>query len=335
VTEGPLRLAVVGCGRMGRRHVAASASASGVRLVAVADPVPGAAAAAAPPGVAAVQEAAALLGGDDVDAVVIAGPTPLHVPLSLAALEVGKHFLLEKPVGFEPAAIRSLGAEAQRRRLTFAVGYWRRHAWPYRLARDLLDSGAIGTPQLVRASQWDAESPPASFCDPAVSGGIEIDCGVHELEITAWIFGSAVRTVAAAGTYGPDPAIEAVGDVSSAVGLVTTASGRVATIDLARTAGYDDAMRTEIVGSSGVLLIDAGGSGSLHVGDRAGLRPVPGPEPSVDVWDDALVRQLEAFARACSGDPAGIVGADTAAATLEAGLAFRAARRSGTIERVG
>jgi myo-inositol 2-dehydrogenase/D-chiro-inositol 1-dehydrogenase len=332
----PTRLAVVGCGRMGRRHIAAAVLARGVSLVAVSDPAPGAAASAAPPGVEAVEDAAGLLARGDVDAVVIAAPTPLHVALCRAFLEAGTHVLVEKPVGFDPGAIRSLGVEAEGRALTLAVGYWRRHAWPYRRARELLDAGAIGDPQLVRACQWDATSPPASFCDPAISGGIEIDCGVHELDVAAWLLGSPLASVAAAGTSGPDPAVEAVGDVSSAVGLVTTASGRVATIDLARTAGYDDVMRTEVVGSAGVLLLEAGGAGSLQLGDEGGLRSVAGPEPAVDVWDDALVRQLEAFARACRGgaEP-DVVRAAAAAANLEAGLAFRAARLSGTVEHVG
>ena len=83
------------------------------------------------------------------------------------------------------------GAESDRLGLGLHVGFWRRHAWPYREARRLLAEGVIGEPRLLRLAQWDAEPPPAGY-DPAVSGGIEVDCGVHECDLAAWLCGSPV-----------------------------------------------------------------------------------------------------------------------------------------------
>src|SRR5436190_17357819 len=95
--SNPIRLAVLGAGRMGRRHIAATAHSGGVELVAVCDPVPGTADDAAPAGVATAPGLADL--GTAVDAVVIAAPTPLHVPLAEEALARGLDVLSEKPVG--------------------------------------------------------------------------------------------------------------------------------------------------------------------------------------------------------------------------------------------
>src|SRR5919198_1539776 len=104
--SNPIRLAVLGAGRMGCRHIAAAARAR-VELVAVCDPVPGAADDAAPAGVTTAN------GLDDldvpVDAVVIAAPTPLHLPLAEEAFARGLDVLSEKPVGFDPAGIERLG----------------------------------------------------------------------------------------------------------------------------------------------------------------------------------------------------------------------------------
>jgi predicted dehydrogenase len=319
--SNPIRLAVAGAGRMGRRHIAAAAHAAGVELAAVCDPVPGAAEAAAPPGVATARSLDVLQ--TTVDAVVIAAPTPLHTSLADQAIGMGLDVLSEKPVGFDPGAIERLGERAAAAGRVLAVGFWRRVAWPYVEARRLVAEGAIGTPTLMRACQWDADLPPLEFCDPAVSGGLEVDCGVHEIDLARWFLGSEIAHVSATGTAG---ALAAVGDAESVAALAATTAGQAVTIDLARTCRYDDDVRTEILGPEGALLIDARGAGGLRHGDRFGLRDVPGPDG--DVLELALAAQLERFAAACAGEPPHATAADAARA-LEAGQAMRRSRLAG------
>jgi myo-inositol 2-dehydrogenase/D-chiro-inositol 1-dehydrogenase len=184
----------------------------------------------------------------------------------------------------------------------------------------------------MRLSQWDSEPPPPAFCDPAVSGGLEVDCGVHELDLAAWLLGSPVAHVSAAGAPGA-PAIEAVGDVEALVALAVTAGGAPVTIDLARSVRYGDDVRTEIVGAHGALLISAVGAGSLALGDSSGLTSQP--VLSDHVLDDALAAQADCFARAIGGhrDPA-LPGAAASAHALAAAQAMRRARLSGAVETV-
>jgi myo-inositol 2-dehydrogenase / D-chiro-inositol 1-dehydrogenase len=319
--SNPIRLAVLGAGRMGRRHIAAAAHAGGVELVAVCDPVPGAADDAAPTGVATAHGLDDL--GVSVDAVVIAAPTPLHTTLAEAALDRGLDVLSEKPVGFDPAAIDRLGERAGAAGRVLAVGFWRRTAWPYAEAQRLLAEGAIGTPTYLRSSQWDADLPPLAFADPAVSGGIEVDCGVHEADLARWFLGCEIAHVAATGTPG---ALAEVGDAETVAALAVTTAGQAVAIDLGRTCRYDDDVRTEILGSEGALLIDARGRGGLRQGDRYGLRDVPGPEG--DVLELALVAQLDRFAEACRGGEPHATATDAARA-LEVGQAMRRSRLAG------
>jgi myo-inositol 2-dehydrogenase/D-chiro-inositol 1-dehydrogenase len=317
---------------MGRRHARALARSRATRLVAVCDPVRAAAEAAAAPGVAVHEHVDDVLADRSIAGVLIAAPTPLHDTLVERALVAGKHVLCEKPLTLDVRRDVALGRLAEDLGLVLQVGFWRRFAWPYREAARLLDEGAIGEPRLVRAAQWDAEPPPPAFCDPAVSGGIEVDCGVHELDIAAWLLGSPIARVSASGTPG-DPAIEAVGDVEALAGLAVTASGVPVTIDLARSVRYGDDVRTEIVGARGAILISAVGAGSLAVGDATGL--VSMPLASDDVLDDALAAQADAFAGAVGGthDPA-LPGAIESAHALAAAQALRRARRSRAIEIV-
>jgi myo-inositol 2-dehydrogenase/D-chiro-inositol 1-dehydrogenase len=326
------RIALIGAGRMGRAHARALARCEHATLVAVVDPVSGAAEDVAPEGAAVHHEIAAVLADHSIDGVLIAAPTPLHDRLVEHALGAGKHVLCEKPLTLEVHRDVELGRLAESLGLVLQVGFWRRFAWPYREAARLLAEGAIGEPRLMRLSQWDSEPPPSAFCDPAVSGGIEIDCGVHELDLAAWLLGSPIAHVSAAGTHG-DAAIEAVGDVEASAALAVTAGGTPATIDLARSVRYGDDVRSEIVGAHGALLISAIGRGSLHVGDAAGLRETPSV---IDlVLDDALAAQAECFARAIEGqrDPV-LPGASESAHALAAAQAMRRARLTREVELV-
>ena len=320
-------LALVGAGRMGATHLRALPRTRGVQLRAICDPSPAARSLGAGAGVPVDAELARTLGRADVDAVLIAAPTPLHEPLVAAALAAGKHVLCEKPLTFDPVADLRLAAAAERAGLFLHVGFWRRHAWPYREARDLIASGAIGEPRLLRLAQWDAEPPPAAFCDPAVSGGIEVDCGVHECDLAAWLCGSPVVEAFARGAP-TGGAIAAVGDVESLAGLLVLAAGQPIALDLARTAAHTDIVRSEIVGAHGSLICEAHGAGSLLVRQAAGQRQVV--PPTDDVLLDALARQIDALAGAVAGAPVPDAALPCdATAALRAAHALRESRTAG------
>jgi myo-inositol 2-dehydrogenase/D-chiro-inositol 1-dehydrogenase len=327
-----LELALIGAGRMGRNHARALARCEETRLVAVCDPVRAAAEAAAPEGARVLEQVDELLADHAIGGVLIAAPTPLHDGLVERALVAGKHVLCEKPLTLDVARDVALGRLAEDLGLVLQVGFWRRFAWPYREAARLIAEGAIGEPRLIRACQWDSRPPPAAFCDPAVSGGLEIDCGVHELDLAAWLLGSPIAHISAAGTHG-DPEIEAIGDVEALAALAVTADGSPATIDLARSVRYGDDVRTEIVGAHGALLVSAVGRGSLVLGDENGLATVS--NPSDDVLDDALAFQADTFARAVAGSrhPA-LPGPRESSHALAAAQAMRRARLSRAVEPV-
>jgi myo-inositol 2-dehydrogenase/D-chiro-inositol 1-dehydrogenase len=329
VTTG---LALVGAGRMGARHLGSLARVRNAELRAICDPAPAAAVLGERAGVPVDRELAHTLRRDDVEAVLIAAPTPLHESLVSAALAAGKHVLCEKPLTFDAEADLRLAADAERHGLVLHVGFWRRHAWPYREARRLLGEGAIGAPRMLHLAQWDAEPPPPAFCDPAVSGGIELDCGVHECDLAAWLCDSPVAEAFARGAP-TSTAIAAVGDVESLAGLLVLAAGQPVLVDLARTAAHVDIVRSEIVGARGSLICEADGAGRLRVRQDAGVRDLP---PSTDdVLLDALARQIDALA----DEVTGIRAADAArpadaAAALRSALALRESRRSGAPVRV-
>lgn len=302
---------------MGRQHRAAAASVAEVEIVAVVDPALG-----------PRPTFEDILGAPDVDALLIAAPTPAHDALVRAALHAGKHVLCEKPLTLDPDADGALGALAAARGLILQVGFWRRFAEPFTRLRDILASGRIGPPRALRAAQWDASPPPPAFCDAAVSGGLEIDCGVHEFDLARWLTGTEISAVAAVSPPAL-PMLCDVGDVDTAMGLARLAHGQAMTIDLTRVAAHRDSIRTEIIGDCGAAIVEFTDAGSLcvrHGDDLQVLALAPDP------IGRALAAQMRAFAGAVrTGCPAADAAtADDAAAALRAARAMRDARARGT-----
>ncbi|MEL7209573.1 MAG: Gfo/Idh/MocA family oxidoreductase, partial [Actinomycetota bacterium] len=136
MTSGnPVKLAVVGVGAFGNKHLDAVAQIPDAEVVLVADPVEAAARkVGAERGVARIEtDLDAVLAHDDVDAVILATPTQVHAEQAIACLEAGKHVEVEIPLCDNLADGRAV-VEAQQRAGKVAVcGHTRRfnpsHQW--------------------------------------------------------------------------------------------------------------------------------------------------------------------------------------------------------------
>ncbi|HZC27145.1 MAG TPA: Gfo/Idh/MocA family oxidoreductase, partial [Actinopolymorphaceae bacterium] len=147
----PLRLAVVGCGRIAQvAHLPAIVKATGVELAGVSDPSPTLCAGVSGRyGVAGFTDTAELL-AQPTDAVLLAVPDRLHVPLGVQALQAGKHVLVEKPAADTSAGAVRLADLAVRHSRKLQVGAMRRHDLGLAYARAAMP--AIG--DVLSVSSW-------------------------------------------------------------------------------------------------------------------------------------------------------------------------------------
>jgi len=114
--DGLIRLGVIGCGGFGLFALQHFTQVPGVKLAGMAGTHrPAALAAAARFGVESVDDVGELLGRDDVDVVYIATPPFLHYRQALAALQAGKHVIVEKPLALTVAQADELLAVARQR----------------------------------------------------------------------------------------------------------------------------------------------------------------------------------------------------------------------------
>ena len=210
--QEPIRLGVVGVRSIGLNHVACAAETGGVECVAVADRDPTRLRRAADEfGVErCFTDAAELIDRSDVDAVVLAVPNALHAPLAVAALEAGKHVLVEKPIARRVAEAGPMVAARDAADRVLMVGMNMRFAGRGPAFRHAVAAGGIGEVRQVRA-RWLRRRPHAGIWDrgdwmhdPAASGGGPVlDLGVHVLDLALYLIGMpTVRTVSGHCTRG-------------------------------------------------------------------------------------------------------------------------------------
>jgi predicted dehydrogenase len=321
-----INVVVVGAGRMGSVHARLVArEVPDARLVAVAD-VDGAAAArlADELGVTASPEPAEAIAAPGVDAVVVAVSSSRHLEVVARAAAAGRDVLCEKPLALtleeHDEAIR-LADEAG---IRLQVGFMRRWDDDYARAHASIRGGDLGRPTLFKSLQFDADPVPPSFRDPAVSGGIFVDMGIHEFDLARWLVGAEVARVHAFGSAVVDEDLGRLGDVDNAVVDLLFAGGAVGSVELSRNAAYGEDVRTEVVGTSASAFIGGLPVTRLTIGRRGALVATATPT-SVPRFRDALVAQARGFVEAILGDrPVEPDGRDSRAALAVA----LAARRS-------
>ncbi|HEV8698057.1 MAG TPA: Gfo/Idh/MocA family oxidoreductase [Candidatus Limnocylindrales bacterium] len=178
----PVRVGLIGLGAMGRNHLRLLSARDDARLVAVADPVPGALEiAAATADAQGYAEPLAMLAEAELDAVVIASPTMTHHPLALAALDRGIAVLVEKPLAATPPEADELVDAAKSRGVPIQVGHVERFNPAVLELGRLLDTGWLSTVYAITSRR--AGPFPARIRDV----GVTMDLATHDVDILSFV----------------------------------------------------------------------------------------------------------------------------------------------------
>lgn len=254
-TARPLRVGLIGAGLIGRLRARAIAQVPQLSLAAVADVRPESAntAARGHGNVTRYAEGRDLAADPGVEAVILATPPVSHETLGLACLAAGKHLLVEKPLATKPEACEALIRAADRAGVTLATGFNLRWTRAARLARQLVNGGAIGTLDHVRAYHGHpggGEFTHDWIRNPAVSGGGTLmDNGIHLIDLAAWFLGD----VRAAVGCGSNHVWRQPGCEDNGFLLFTNARGQIATLQASWTEWQGYGYRVEVYGSEGFV----------------------------------------------------------------------------------
>ncbi len=299
---GRIGIGVIGAGRQGSVHARIiAASVPEARLVGVADVAgPAAEQLARELGTRAFDDPRALIEDPDVQAVVIAVSSHRHLDVIRAAAAAGRDILCEKPLAMTLEDTDAAIGAAADAGVRLQVGLMRRWDADYRRAHERVAGGSIGRPTLFKSLQYDTDPVPPSFRDPAVSGGIWVDMGIHEFDLAHWLVGE-VAEVHAWGAALVDHELGAMGDVDNAVASLRFVDGALGSVELTRNAAYGEDVRTEVLGPDGSVFVGLLplASGAFASAGRVAIDTQPG---SVARFRDALAEQARAFVRAISED---------------------------------
>jgi predicted dehydrogenase len=255
-----MRLAIVGCGLIGRKRATAAA---GHEIVAVCDRDEARACQ-----LAELTKARAVTDwheavNADIDAVIVAVTHDQLAGIAIGAIEAGRHVLVEKPAGRTLAEVEAIAAAAAKHKRIVKTGFNHRFHPAFLKAREIVDSGVLGPLMFIRAryghggrvgyeKEWRAQ--------PAISGGGElIDQGSHLIDLSRWFLGDLMVDYAAVPTLFWDmPA-----DDNCFLALRST-TGQLAWLHASWTE-WKNTFSFEIFGRDGKLVIDGlGGSYGLE-----------------------------------------------------------------------
>ena len=151
-----VRFGLIGYGAWGRHHAAAIRATPGSSLTVIAarSEATRADAGNEHPGTAVLADYRDLIGRDDVDVVAVVLPSHLHYEVAAAALDAGKHVLLEKPMCLGIEECDTLIGQAARGKRLLAVGHELRLSSLWGRVKQLVDAGAIGEPLYVLIELW-------------------------------------------------------------------------------------------------------------------------------------------------------------------------------------
>jgi len=219
-----MRIAVIGAGQFGRKHVETVRQEPMCTLAAVADPVQ-----AADFGVPHYALYTEMLDRERPDGVIIATPNALHVGVGLACVERRVAMLVEKPIADTVQASRRLVEAAERARVPLLVGHHRRHNALIEKARELVHGGTLGRLAVVTAL-WLLQKPPEYYerawrREPGGGGPLLINL-IHDVDDLRYICGdiAEVRALTANAVRGfrvEDSAAVALRFANGALGTAT------------------------------------------------------------------------------------------------------------------
>jgi myo-inositol 2-dehydrogenase/D-chiro-inositol 1-dehydrogenase len=335
-----LKIGIAGLGRLGKRHAEQLALRTrGAQLVSACSPVAAELDwARSELGVGTLHEDfAAFVRDPQLDAVVLVTPTSLHADQAIAALEAGKHVFVEKPLALNVEDCERVEAVAARHpKLAVMVGFVRRFDPSYARAHSDIAAGAIGRPFIVRSQTCDQNDPDGFFVRFApTSGGIFMDCSVHDIDLARWLLGKPRATrVFASGTIAIHEGLRPIGDVDNGIAVIEFDGGQRAVVYASRTFAHGHETQTEIIGTAGQLLVGHGAARDRVVtSDATGVRH----QAVADFFERfsvAFEREMQAFVSSCRGEqPLPLALADATEAT-RIGLAITRSLHTGQPQAV-
>lgn len=326
-----IRIGIIGAGRIGRIHAENLDRLAEAEVIAISDPYADDSLRSWASGLGiglVTARSEEVLHHPAIDAVLICSPTDTHVPLIKMAAAAGKHIFCEKPVSLSIAQTAEALEAVKLAGVTLQVGFNRRFDRNFRRARELVLSGEIGQPHLVKITSRDPAPPSPEYI--RTSGGIFMDMTIHDFDMARYLTGSEAVEIHAYGSVLVDPVFGECDDVDTAIVSIRFENGALGVIDNSRQAVYGYDQRIEVFGSGGSVAIANDYPNTAEVHTATGVKRDKPLHFFLERYTEAYIEELRQFVAAIGGRmPVPVDGKDG----YQAELMALAARHSLKLQR--
>ena len=298
-----LRIGMLGGGRIGKLHATNIQNlVQDAEVVILADPFMNEAMEEFAKGIGipkCSKDPADVFNSPDVDAVFICSSTDTHADFIIQAANAGKDIFCEKPIHTDVKKINEALAAVEKAGVKLQVGFVRRFDKSHKAVRDVVASGKLGKPYVIKVCSRDPAGPPMSYVK--VSGGIFLDMMIHDFDMVRYLAGSDVTEVSATGTVLTDPGYAEYDDVDTAIVTLKFANGAIGVIDNCRQAPYGYDQRVEVLCEKGAV------QDNNHLENEAFISTAEGVESAkptyffLERYNDAFVAEVRDFIDAVVG----------------------------------
>ncbi|GGD72921.1 Gfo/Idh/MocA family protein [Paenibacillus nasutitermitis] len=327
--ERSLRVAVAGCGTMGKLYASVLTRMVDIELAGFyARRSESAIDAAASFGTRLFMSYEELLAEADIDVVCITLPTYLHRQYAVQAAERGKHVICEKPMALTLEDTEAMMRASERYGTRLLVGHVLRFAPEYRNLRDHVLSGKIGKVGVGHARRASLHPPSGSwFKNEEMSGGVLFDLMIHDIDFMRWTLGE-VRSVYAS--------LTTASGIEYANATLRFASGAI--VNLEAHWGYPGPFlaEVELAGQSGVMRCSNQNGQSLIVRqmESPGIAGEGVHIPSFLLKKDPYEAEIEHFIACIRTGAEPVVSAEDASRAVEIALAAGCSAQTGLPQKL-
>ncbi|EKR9621967.1 D-chiro-inositol-2-dehydrogenase IolG2 [Salmonella enterica] len=197
-----------------------------------------------------------LLQRDDIEAVFIFTSTDMHEEIVTAAAQAGKHIFCEKPLSMNEDEQASMAVlrKVKEKGVTLQVAFNRRFDPQFHEVFELVRSGKIGRPQMIKITSRDPDLLPHDLIKRI--SGLIFDFTMHDFDMARFMMQDEVSEVYVKGNTLIDPSLKNIDDVDTLAVMLTFRNGGYALIDNSRRAVYGYDQRVEVFGSEGMAYAD-------------------------------------------------------------------------------
>jgi len=251
----------------------------------------------------------------EIEAVIVCSPTDTHADFVEKCAAKGKHIFCEKPLDLSLERISRTLKLVGQSGVKLMLGFNRRFDANFLKIKNLVTSGSVGNPHLIKITSRDPGPPPLSYLKE--SGGMFLDMTIHDFDMARYIMGKEVKQVyaSAAVFWGED--IRAAGDIDTAVITLKFEDGSMAVIDNSRKAVYGYDQRLEVFGSKGMVNVDNNKPDNHFFYNENGVHSALPLHFFLERYTESYLYEMREFIKALTtGHDISVGGSDALQATL-------------------